>query len=612
MKNFKYVICVLLIPAFIACSRKGDIHHEEEEIIELDTPTGLKVDGYTDNSVKMSWDGVDKAREYSYRLVAKFDTAKEKEDSVVANGKTAGLFKTIWDLDYDCTDKGFQYWFSVCAVSGKSSSDYCDAIRIEPGGCAPSIPSGVRLESYTDRGLTFIWSDALYAERYGYILTNTNNETIYSGECAQTSITFDSLKKGRYYYFQVKSLGSEKYSLFCEPVEGLTSGAFIPAMAFNVAAPDYIVIDPNTSMNVYDGTGDASYITKDGGRTAVFEVLSEYEPEEGAEYTIRIPEELDQAILPSAYAYADNVFHNLPMWAKSSGNEVSANSYMGILSLSVTSDTDAVLEKLTVRADKDICGAIKSHSEEAAPYLTVEGGKEVSIKFPEGLHIGQEAKNIYIPMPEGSYSSVSVEFVSGGRFPVKQKTEPFVIESNRVAVQTMAVNLPEEAPKTFTVSLKTADGWPFVEGILAKASQSFGGDEYHLNQNGMTMVYGICRGATNGYQYIDASRRMQLKSDSTNDPMLKWIRIPGMGGRFISSLNIENTRASSVVYTFKKSLDSDAIGSVTAAKSTTTTKEMKDADGEWLMGNGEDLYLMMTYNTLYYITLIEITYSADE
>lgn len=127
----------LLILCLLSCQEKlGHQGSDEGADIYLDKPSGLVQVDQGENSVKLSWSPVENAKEYQYRLSEVVDVP-EKASRVLVRGATEGTYKTIWGLDPNFKKKGISYWFSVSAVNGKSTSGFCDSIRVEPTGIPP-------------------------------------------------------------------------------------------------------------------------------------------------------------------------------------------------------------------------------------------------------------------------------------------------------------------------------------------------------------------------------------------------------------------------------------------------------------------------------------------
>ena len=613
MKRLDIIILIISVFGILSCAgidNEGGVAAEAR--IELAVPAGLAIVEYSDNSVKMSWGEVNQAKEYRYKLYATFHDASQKADSLIAIGITAGTFKTIWDLDYDCAEKGFRYWFSVSAVSGSSASEYCEAIMIEPGGIAPWVPENVECVSYTEKGLTFSWQPAEGAVAYEYQLLSKSDDVILTGETQDCQFTCDDLKKGRYYYFQVRSVNDVKTSVYSDKIEGLTYGQYCPALSFKVDAEDYIAFKNGSTASVDDGLLVSSYQTQVIEDAVTLELVSDDEPEAGREYYVTIPSQIDGHYLPYSYVYAENVFDNLPLWAYSASTDLEFKTYMGMLSLNILPDNPSVLKRLSIRSDNDIAGTVVSHTDDGGQSVTVEGSTTIDMSFGDGLTVGKEGAQVYLPVPSGNYDRLFVTLTFDYNFPIQVQLKNIELPSGTLVVKDVNVQTQTTAPETFTVPLSFEDGWPFTSALVSNLSWS--GDLYTLNWNDMLVPFKICRGKQYKYQYVEptesAEGRLQLKKDNAQDDMTKWIMVPGMGGRYISSVTIENTQSSTRKFTFKSSLKEGSLGSLSVKKNEMTSRELVNPDGDRLLNDGEDLYILMDYNTIYYITELSVTYST--
>ena len=613
MKRFNIIILVLSVFGILSCSGIENAEGVSAETkIDLDVPVGLAIVEYSDNSVKMSWSEVEQAKEYRYKLYAAFSDASHKADSLIAIGITAGTFKTIWDLDYDCAEKGFRYWFSVSAVSGSSVSEYCEAIMIEPGGIAPWVPENVECISYTEKGLTFSWQPAEGSVTYEYQLLSKSDEVIMDGETQDCQCTCEGLKKGRYYYFQVRSVNDVKTSVYSDKVEGLTNGQYCPALSFNADADAYIKFKDGSTAAVDDGLLLSTYETKVSEEAVTLELVSDDEPEVGREYYVTIPSKIDGHNLPYSYKYSDNVFDNLPLWAASTSTDLKFKTYMGMLSLNILPDNPSVLKRLSIRSDSDIAGTVVSHTDDGGQSVTVEGSTTIDMTFDKGLTVGTDGTQVYLPIPSGNYDRLFVTLTFDYNFPIQVQLKNLELPSGDLVVKDVNIQTQISAPETFTVPLSFETAWPFTSALAS--NHSWSGDLYTLAWNDMLVPFKICRGKQYKYQYVQptetATGRLQLKKDNAQDNMTKWIMIPGMGGRYISSVSIENTQSSTRKFTFKSSLKGASLGSLSVKKNEIATRELVDADGERLMNDGEDLYILLDYNNLYYITELSVTYST--
>ncbi len=138
MKMMRKILLPLMIFCLVCCGKNaGPEGGGSEPEIALDKPTGLAQIDQTENSVKVSWNAVVNALEYQYCLT---EEVEGLEPRVLAMGTTAGTYKTLGGLDPEYEQKGIAYYVSVAAVNGRSSSGYCDPIKVTPGQVPPPPP----------------------------------------------------------------------------------------------------------------------------------------------------------------------------------------------------------------------------------------------------------------------------------------------------------------------------------------------------------------------------------------------------------------------------------------------------------------------------------------
>lgn len=505
----------LLILAVLSCSKdQKNGSDDDEDIIILDKPTGLVQIDKSVNSIKVSWNPVENAAEYTYCLSEQTGQAI----TVLARGITAKTYKTISGLDPHFDKKGISYWFSVAAVKGKSTSGDCEPIQVEPSGI-PRV-----------------------------------------------------------------------------------------ALVFNAAAAEYLAFTEGMKASVNDGIDIATYSTGQSGAQATFEVESEYWPEPDMNYFVTVPETIDGMEVPAEYEYVGNVFTNLPMWARSESTNLYFNTYLGILALDVRAEESTLLKQLVISAEEDLAGEIVSHTDGELPVAEVEGSKSITISFGDGLEVGTAETIVYVPVPAGNYSTISLSASLGDEDPLAVDLENVTIAAG---AKTSALALFAKAPKEYeysTLSLDFTSVWPFKESIASTQSET--GDLYHYDWEEMELPFTICRGVTYKYQFTGV--RMQLKKDESEDVKRKWILLPGIEGRFIHSVTFKNSQTADKPFWFKKDLDGDKILQVSAKNSTETEFLIQGEGGIPLMDLGESLYFMMSYSQLYYITSLSITYAKEK
>ena len=66
-KNNILLILIAALHLFSCVTPEEGIGVENGSSVYLDCPSGLQIDEYTDNAVKLSWNKVDEAEEYRYK-----------------------------------------------------------------------------------------------------------------------------------------------------------------------------------------------------------------------------------------------------------------------------------------------------------------------------------------------------------------------------------------------------------------------------------------------------------------------------------------------------------------------------------------------------------------
>lgn len=91
------------------------------------------------------------------------------------------------------------------------------------GGTAPGVPTGVKLNRYTDNSLIFQWSGVTGADSYEWQLLQGGAEA-KNGSTRNTNAIIDGLVKGVVYQFQVRAKSGDAASAWSAPVEGIPGG----------------------------------------------------------------------------------------------------------------------------------------------------------------------------------------------------------------------------------------------------------------------------------------------------------------------------------------------------------------------------------------------------
>lgn len=91
------------------------------------------------------------------------------------------------------------------------------------GGTAPGVPTGVKLNRYTDNSLIFQWSDVAGADTYEWQLLRDGSQ-VKNGSTRNTNAIIDGLSKGVTYQFQVRALSGDAASAWSAAVEGIPGG----------------------------------------------------------------------------------------------------------------------------------------------------------------------------------------------------------------------------------------------------------------------------------------------------------------------------------------------------------------------------------------------------
>lgn len=135
----KFLVPLMMLCLISCGDRLSPDGGEDGKEIYLEKPTGLSQVARTENSVKISWNAVENAAEYQYRLIEEV-TSPDPSTRILAIGNTSGTYKTIWGLDPDSEAKGIKYFVSVAAINGKWSSGFCDPVQVMPPDAPPVGP----------------------------------------------------------------------------------------------------------------------------------------------------------------------------------------------------------------------------------------------------------------------------------------------------------------------------------------------------------------------------------------------------------------------------------------------------------------------------------------
>lgn len=418
------ILFILILSSFAGCSRlDGPDGPEEEKIIDLDVPSGVRLDEFGDISIKMAWEPVDDAEYYVWKVIAKVIHNDVAVDSVVAMGETFNTFKTIYDLDPECEPNGYNYWFSVAAGAGTlSRSAYSDPVRCEPGGLTPLVPGKIRQSAVSEFGFTFEWDPAECADYYHYRLMTPKGEIIREGDVAETRKTFDGLKKGRYYYISVSGANALKSSPFSERVEGLTFGEYLPAIIFNASfsSGDFFFTE-GQELYITDGTRWAGYVVKSTGSATTLELTTDEEVESGKVYHAYMPAALhDNSIFDAGFtARGDGKFTGVPARAVSSApgdTDLRFNSYYSLVEIEVSSEKRCSVSSMRVSSDIPMSGYVTGADgpsisfSRSFPGAAARADGGITVEYPEPLVISSTPTRVVVPVLSGIPGNASVVY----------------------------------------------------------------------------------------------------------------------------------------------------------------------------------------------------------
>ncbi len=180
----------------------------------LDAPSGVALSSVSDASLTFTWNGVQGAESYLWRLQT-------------ASGASAGMSATTaTTVTVPGLMAGITYRFSVQATgAGYNASAFSAEVTGTPVVSGPpATPAGVILQGFTTTSLTFSWSAVSGASSYNCTLVDSADRTVEARNgVTQTSASFAGLTQGEIYRFTVQAVNAFGSSSFCAGVEGTPS-----------------------------------------------------------------------------------------------------------------------------------------------------------------------------------------------------------------------------------------------------------------------------------------------------------------------------------------------------------------------------------------------------
>ncbi len=188
-------------------------------------PTGLKVDGNTENSLTVQWDAVQCAADY--RL---FRSTSENGDYASISDLPSGA------LSYTDTklESGIHYFYKAAAMNSYGMSSYSE---VASGWTVAAPPAGLKVVSIAGPSISLAWSDVPGATEYRLYRSEslTGAYEPLAGPITTASYTDSGIKEGTNYYYKVATMNPGGLSAASVPISTVFN---IPAYALHESFDD--------------------------------------------------------------------------------------------------------------------------------------------------------------------------------------------------------------------------------------------------------------------------------------------------------------------------------------------------------------------------------------
>lgn len=292
-----------------------------------------------------------------------------------------------------------------------------------------------------------------------------------------------------------------------------------------------------------------------------------------------------------------------------------------LIGFRISGKNDITKIELRGNADEDLGGWIsvdysKIGTEEQF-YTVTNGVKKITVTAADDIDNGTatggyipEDTDFFISLLPGTYTNGFTITMTDKDGKVAQRMIETSVTLNRSKARLLStpvnqgldfktVTLPEQ------ISFKFGTKWPFVESVVAKDSQSSGGDDYTYDYSDSesgwsgTFPFTICKG--DSYSQTQQS----LEFSGTNS----WIRLPAIEGRILKSVTAKVRNSSNKQFNISETAGGTAMKSGSVKSGGTLTLSWSDSDTEKPQA-GVSYYLNIPSSSTY-CTEIIIVYGID-
>ncbi|MDR6553088.1 polysaccharide lyase family 8 super-sandwich domain-containing protein [Paenibacillus qinlingensis] len=189
-------------------------------------PTGLTVDGNTVSSLNVNWDAVPDSADYRlYR-----STSEDGDYYSISDLSSGALSYTDTKLN-----SGSQYFYKVAAMNSKGMSAYS---AVTSGWTVSAPPSGLKVVNVAGNSITLAWNEVPGATEYRLYRSATltgEYESLTGPSVTAVTYTDSGIAEGTNYYYKVAALNPGGMSDVSAPIATLFN---IPAYALNESFDD--------------------------------------------------------------------------------------------------------------------------------------------------------------------------------------------------------------------------------------------------------------------------------------------------------------------------------------------------------------------------------------